>query len=176
MGGKESFEDFKTETTQSVFVGNHNFEDISFDCVVQNGLKAFSFEVKTLSNVCDDSVIWELTSKEFDLSHKVVFLRRSRDTTVAYFFSFVWDWFSCSLVSKGKYLVFIITVFSPNGFDGINFSCICPSVEGAIGDIEVFEDIFGSYEFFVIIHNLSSLLYKLICLNDIKINNKKKDF
>ena len=45
--GEDSLDDLKTETTQSVSVGNHNLEEISVDCGVQNGLKSFSFEVKT---------------------------------------------------------------------------------------------------------------------------------
>ena len=39
----DSFEDFKIESTESVFAGNHNFFDIPSDSFVQNGIKSLSF-------------------------------------------------------------------------------------------------------------------------------------
>lgn len=45
-GGKDGLEEVKTESRESILVGNHNFSEISFDCLVQKGLKAFSFEVE----------------------------------------------------------------------------------------------------------------------------------
>ena len=44
--GDDAFEQVKTESTQSIFVGNHNFSDVSLDCCVQKGFKSFSFEVE----------------------------------------------------------------------------------------------------------------------------------
>ncbi len=42
----DPFDEVKTESTESVFVGNHNFLEISFESEVQNGVKSFSFEVE----------------------------------------------------------------------------------------------------------------------------------
>ncbi len=48
---KDGFHEVDGESTQSVSVHDHNFFDISIDCGVQNGRKAFAFEVKAAPNV-----------------------------------------------------------------------------------------------------------------------------
>jgi hypothetical protein len=42
----EFLEQVKTESTQSIFVGNHNFSEMTLDRGVQKGLKPFSLEVE----------------------------------------------------------------------------------------------------------------------------------
>jgi hypothetical protein len=42
------------ETSQSVFVGNHNSSDIAWTDSLQNGSKSWSFEIKTTGDISDE--------------------------------------------------------------------------------------------------------------------------
>lgn len=74
MGLDDSFEELKTESTESVFMGNHNFSDISFDCFVQKGDKSFSLKVEARSNILDNRVTRVSKSEELSLPFQVFFL------------------------------------------------------------------------------------------------------
>lgn len=43
--GEDGVEQVKTETAEPILMCDDNLSDISFDCVVQKGLKSFSLEV-----------------------------------------------------------------------------------------------------------------------------------
>jgi hypothetical protein len=43
--GNDGLEQVKTETAEPVLMCDDNLSDISLECVVQKGLKSFSFEV-----------------------------------------------------------------------------------------------------------------------------------
>jgi hypothetical protein len=50
--------EFKSISTQSVFVPDHNFLDHSFVYSVQKGLKTFALVVETGANVRENLVPW----------------------------------------------------------------------------------------------------------------------
>ena len=68
---KDEFQEFSSETTESVFVHDHNLFDHSFDDGVQKGLKTLAFEVDSAGNVCIDFMLGVTPLKVCDLSVEV---------------------------------------------------------------------------------------------------------
>ena len=75
--------EFVAESTEPVFVGNHNLLDISTDCGFQYGSKTFPFEIEARADVFDDFVFWVLGPHEIDLSFKIITLLWARHTAIA---------------------------------------------------------------------------------------------
>jgi len=64
---EDVFDEFDSETTESVSMGDHNFCEISLQSGVQNGLKPFAVPVDAASDVGDDLIVRVLLGELLDL-------------------------------------------------------------------------------------------------------------
>ncbi len=146
--GEDWLEQVKTETAEPVFMCDDNLSDISFDCVVQKGLKSFSLEVDAWSNVLNKDVAWESRREEFNLSVEISWLSPCGDPGIAEvkFRYLILDLRG----SKGKDSRFRVPILARRRFDGGDFSLMCPFEEGVFVDVEDTTDLSGGEE--LVIH------------------------
>jgi hypothetical protein len=67
-------EEIKSESSETVFVGNHNLFDVSATTAFQKGFKTGAVEVDTGSDVCNDVRFWVSLFEVLDLTFEVVSL------------------------------------------------------------------------------------------------------
>jgi len=143
--GDDVFEQVKTESTQAIPVGNHNFSDNSFDRGVQKGLKSFSFEVETWSNIFDNSMVWISRSKEVNLSLEIGGLSSGGNATVTEI-GFIGE------ILGGKKIFSGVSVLAGRSPDGLDFTGMSPGKESFCWDTKELSDFSGAEMFVEIIH------------------------
>lgn len=145
-GLDEFFDERKTESTQPISVGNHNFSDMTFDCGVQNGFKPFSLEIDARSNVSDNFVVRVLTSEELSLSFQIFFLRSCGYASVADVSSgiMVTGTFPGGLNASAN-----VSFMAASGSGASQFPAREPVEDGFGADVEAPARVFGSHELFV---------------------------
>lgn len=80
---EDPFQEFQSESTQAVFVGNHNFFDTSLEYGVQNGRKTGPSPVEPASDVGDKFMVWATSLEVVDLSLQVLSLMFGRNAGIA---------------------------------------------------------------------------------------------
>jgi hypothetical protein len=139
---QDPFDEFQSEPTHSVAVGNHNRVDFSVVDSFQKGSKVFAVPVKTGADVGKEFMVRELMSEILDLSLEIGLLFVAGYSSVAdALFRFL------LLVTKdGVDFGLVVESLTMRKFNDVDSSVFGPSTKSTVGDTVLGSDLFGGDE------------------------------
>jgi len=171
---KDSFDELVGKATESIFVGNHNFSDISAHCSVQKTEETGPFPIESGGDVGNDLVLWIIIFETLDLSFKIGALFLAGDASIADESLFL-DFFAGLVFRTGEHTTgddigevgLSVKAFPTFGGsikpDALNFSSGSPPLESSVADVKPTSDIFGGNKCSAsFISTIQTLLWLLI--------------